>query len=275
MADAHTAAKSLLLAACRDTSVAAVAGVGATDWSTRVQSGDKDGYIDGLHRGRMPAMEIFQKSDTWSLLSADNGGQGTMSARWMLRVHSGIPSQDLAEDQCRAIIYAALIKVRENRYFTIGDDIVSNFVESPMGYSMEVELEVVTAMGRDTYETTPDSTSGDIPTGGIVGGISYDINWDSSSPVSVLALPADQAINGIQAKVLTAFDGVGAAITVGVDGDEERYLAAVDSDLFLADTVFDKDADDTGPRTVKVWVTPGTGASQGVVRIQITTTASV
>ncbi len=274
MADAHTAAKALLLAAGRDTSVASVAGVGSVEWATRVQPGDKNGFIAGLHRGRLPAVEVFQKSDTWTLLSADEGGQGTMSATWTARVHSGLPDQDLAEDQVRAIIYAMLIKVRANRYFTIGDDIISNFSESPLGYALEVEMTVVTAMGRDTYETSADTTPGTIPDGGAVGGISFDVNFNDTSPVSILALPAGQAINGVQVKVLTTFDGASPSVTVGVTGDQSRYMAAADSDVAQAGTVWEQDADDPGPQTVKVWITPGAGATQGKVRVQITATAS-
>lgn len=276
MTDAHIAAKALMLSACREASVAAAAGIGGTEWVTRVQAGDKDGFIAGLHRGRLPAVEVFQKSDRWTLLSMDDNGtgQGTMSASWVMRVHSGLPNQDLAEDQCRAVAYAALIQIRSNRYFTIGDDVVSNFDESPLGYSLEVALEVVTAMGRDTYETTPGGSTGPVPDGGPVGGISVDVNWDDASPRAILAVPAGQAIGGIQARVVTPFDGAAPNITVGIDGDEERYLAYDESVLTQAGSIWEKDSDDIGPKTVKVWITPGLGCTQGVVRIQITCTGA-
>jgi hypothetical protein len=272
MADAHTAAKSLLLAAVRDASVASAAGV-VSGWANRVLTGDKDGFVHSLHRGLLPAVEVFQTGDTWTNASAGDGGQGITRARWVLRVHSGVPDQNLAEEQCRAIAYASLIKIREQPYFTVGDDALQTFQESPLGYSMEIEIDVTTSMGRDTYETTPSGTSGPVPDGGAVGGISTDINFNTTSPVSVLALPIGQALARIELKVKTDFDGGAPTITVGIDGDQSRYLAADDSDLKHVDSVWMKDISDAGPRTVKVWIEPD-GSTQGQVNIQLIAVAA-
>ena len=272
MADSHTAAKTLLLAMCRDYTVAAAASVATLEWSSRVLAGNKDGYIAGLHRGRLPAIEVFQVGDTWTQLSAENGGQGLVQARWTLRVHSGLYDQDLAEDQCRQIVYAALAKIRATDHFRIGEDAVETFDETPLGYSLEVQLTVQMAADRGTFHYTPDTTP--IPDGGVVGGITKTINFDDVSPVSILALPAGQALSGVQVSVVTAFDGATPTLTVGVDGDQERYLAADQNDLTLVDTVWDIDANDSGPKTVKVWLDPGVGATFGQVKVQLTTTAS-
>lgn len=274
MADAHTAAKALLLAAGRDSTVAAAAGITTVDWAGRVMPGNRDGYAHGLHRGRLPALEIFQNGDTWTQLTAQEGGSGTMQASWTLRAHSGLPDQDLAEEQVRRIVYAALIKVREQGYFRIGEDTIETFDETPLGYSISVTVTVQTTMSRETYETTPSEAVGDVPDGGDVGGISKTINWNDASPVSILALPAGQAIATVQAKVITAFNGDTPSLTIGVDGEPDRYLASDESDLTLAPSVWERDADDAGPRTVKVWVAPGAGATQGQVSIQIIATAS-
>lgn len=273
MADAHTAAKTLLLAAIRDATVASAAGV-VSGWTNRVLAGNKDGFIHSLHRGLLPAVEVFQVGDTWTNASAGDGGQGVTRAQWTLRIHSGLPDQNLAEEQCRAIAYAALIKIRSEPYFTIGEDALQTFQETPLGYSMELEIDVTTAMGRDTYETTPSGSTGTVPDGGVVGGSNVTIDWNTPSPVSVLALAAGQALAGIQLSVITAFDGVMPSVTVGIDGDQGRYLAADESDLTAADTVWDKDLNDAGPKTVKVWLTPGVGCSQGQIKVQLITTSS-
>ena len=275
MADAHTAAKTLLLAAARDSTVAAAAGIATLTWQDRVQPGNKDGFIAGLHRGRLPAVEIYQVSDAWTQLSADSSGQGVMLARWVLRVHSGLPDQDLAEDQCRAVLYAALVAARAQQYFRIGEDSLQDFNESPLGYSLTCDFSVQTTMSRETYETTPTGSTGGISDGGVVGGISKTINWNDTSPVSILALPAGQALALAQLKVTSDFDGTSPSITVGVDGDQERYLAAADSDLAQVDSVWERDVDDPGAKTVKVWIVPGAGATKGQVKVQLITTASV
>jgi hypothetical protein len=272
MADSHTAAKTLLLAKCRDYSVAAVAGVAGSEWETRVQAGNKDGYIAGLHRGRLPAVEVFQEGDTWTQLSAGSGGQGLIQARWTMRVHSGMFDQDLAEDQCRAIAYSCLIKIRDTDHFRVGEDVVETFQESPLGYWMEVSISVQMAMSRVDYSFTPDTAP--VPDGGAVGGITKTINFGDTSPVSILSLPVGQALSGIQLSVLTAFDGASPTISVGIDGDQGRYLETDQSDLTDADTVWDRDANDSGPRTVKVWIDPGVGATTGQVKVQLMTTAS-
>lgn len=272
MADSHTAAKTLLLAKCRDYTVAAAAGVASGEWSTRVQAGNKDGYIAGLHRGRLPAVEVFQEGDTWTQASADSSGQGLVNARWTLRVHSGLVDQDLAEDQCRAIAYSCLIKIRDTEHFRIGEDALETFQESPLGYWMEVSITVQMVMTRADYSFTPDTTP--IPDGGTVGGITKTINFGDASPISILALPTGQALSGVQVSVITAFDGVSPTLTVGIDGDQERYLAADQNDLTDADTVWDRDANDSGPKTIKVWLDPGVGAAFGQVKVQLMTTAS-
>lgn len=272
MADSHTAAKTLLLAMCRDYTVAAAAGVATLEWSSRVLAGNKDGYIAGLHRGRLPAIEVFQVSDTWEQRSADNGGMSMLTARWTLRVHSGKVDQDLAEDECRAIAYSALTKIRETDHFRMGDDATETFDESPLGYSMEVQVTIEMAADRSTFHRTPSTTP--IPDGGTVGGITKTINFDDTSPVAILALPAGQALSGVQVSVITAFDGATPTLTVGIDGDQGRYLAADENDLTLVDTVWDRDANDSGPKTIKVWLDAGVGASMGQVKVQLMTTAS-
>jgi hypothetical protein len=273
MADSHTAAKALLMAAGRDATVASAAGIATSPWSSRVLAGNKEGYVAGLHRGRLPAIELFQTSDTWTQASAGDGGHGTVSASWTVRVHSAIFNQDLAEEQCRSILYAMLVKARENAYFSIGEDAVQTFQESPLGYHIECQMTVITTMTRETYETTPASSGGTIPDGGVVGGISRTINWNETSPISILALPAGQAIALVQLKVVTAFDGVTPTVSVGVDGDNGRFLATDESDLTDNNTVWERDADDAGPGTIKVYLNL-TGATVGQIKVQILTTAS-
>ncbi len=267
----HTAARSLLLAAWRDPAVASEAGIALVQWATRVLTGDRDGYVGGLHRGRLPAVELIQKNDKWDFPSYT---QGTVTSNWIIRVHSGLPIQENAEDQCRAIIYAGLIKARAVDYFNIGEETVVTLQESPLGYSMEIEFSVECAASLETYETTAnDSDQGEVPDGGDVGGIRTTINYNTTSPYSLLALPAGQSLDSVEVRVVTPFDGVAPAVTIGIDGSQDKYMLSTDSDLTEADSLWERDSDDPGPQTVKIWIS-GTGATQGQIVVQLTTTAT-
>lgn len=267
---AHAAQKSLLITAFQHSDVAAEAGVAALTWVDRILVGDRAGYIHSLHRGRLPAVELMQENDDWP--QATFAGDGMVTSRWRVRVHVGGFSAEAAETTARRILYAGLVRLRSNNYFKIGSDAVSTFNPSALGHTLEAVLTVTNAMSRETYEMAPSPASVPDTAEDDVGGIAVTVNYNSTSPVAVLSLPAGQSLNGIQMHVQTPFDGVGAQITVGIGGDQSRYMAAADSDLTIDDSVWEKDIEDEGPQTVNVYVTPGSGATQGSVRIQISVT---
>lgn len=265
----HSVARDLLVAAFGDAAVANAAGVAALTWVGRILKGDRDGYIAELHRGRLPAVEIIQEpGEAWKQSALD---QGTVTASWRVRVHVGNLSQEDAEEASRDILYAGLIKVRATNYFKIGDETVNTFNASPLGFYLETVLDVVTAMDRTDYETDPADVTVPPTSGGDVGGISLTINYNTVSPVSILTLDADQAIDTVSVEVITPFDGTAPTVTIGVTGDQERYLAAADSNIKQANSTWEKDANDTGPKTVKVWVAPD-GSSAGSIKVQISVT---
>jgi hypothetical protein len=270
MATIHTVQRDLLITAWSDPQVAAAAQVSNPTWAARVLVGDRDGYIHQLHRGRLPAVELIMGGETWKQLG--DVDMGTVKTPWLIRIHVGGFDQAAAEVLARAILYAGLIKTRAQNYFKIGDDVVSKFQGSPLGHMLEANITVENAMGRDTYETTPDTVNTPPTSSADVGGISTLVNYNDVSPKAVLTIPAGQAINGVQIAVLTPFNGASPSVTIGVNGNQSKYMAAADSDVTMGGASFEADADDVGPLTVNVYITPGAGCTQGQIEVQISTT---
>lgn len=153
----HTVQLAALLAACRVSAVAVVAGVGAAAWasstSPRVMQGDKAGYVRGLHRGRLPALEVFSAVQDWEHQAA-NGG--TVRATWTLRAHHNGPTWDLAEAGCRAILAAALASCRATTspvadYLAEGSEAFRTLVASPLGFALECDILLYHTYDRATY----------------------------------------------------------------------------------------------------------------------------
>jgi len=104
-------------------------------------------------------------------------------------------------------------------------------------------------------------------------GTTYLANYGDASPVPIFTLLSNQALDKIDVTIIQAFNGVGASIKIGVAGQDDRYFEAIDTELGLLAT-FSKDFSDLGPKIITITITPGTGASSGQVRIQISTTPS-
>ncbi len=265
----HTVARDILISCFQDPAVADAAGITHGTWVDRVMAGDRDGYIGKLHRGRLPAVEITQLAgEEWTQLSFQ---AGMVKHSWLVRIHVAAFDQTIGETLARAILYAGLIKVRALIYWNIGVDIVGGFNASAIGHYLECTLTCENTMERADYETTPVAVNVAPTSEGDVGGISTTINWNSTSPVAVLVLPADQSLDTVSVEVVTPFDGTAPTVTIGVAGDQARYMATTDSDITEAGSVWEKDTNDVGPLTVNVWV-GGTGATQGQLKVQLSVT---
>ncbi len=271
MASIHSNAKSILVGAFQDATVAAAAGLSTPAWASRVLSGDRDGYIAELHRGRLPAVEIYQEpGERWTALG--DVTKGIVAVTWRIRVHVGGVDQTVAEHQARMILYTALTALRAEDYFTIGDDVVQTFTATTLGHQLEATINTTLTMDRTTYELTPESANEPPTSEGDMGGISYVINYNDTSPIFVLDLPVEHALDTISIKTVVAFDGASPTVSVGVAGDTDRYILTTDVDLTEADVVVERDANEGGPREVYVYLDPGSGASQGQIEIQISVT---
>lgn len=151
---AHDLQRERILAAVRLTAVADAAGVAPVAWasttSPRVLVGDAAGYLAGLHRGRLPAVEVFQASDEWSHLSV---GGGTIDTVWVLRAHAPDLTKAAAESRARGILLVALASLRADEYLREGGEEFGALVSGPLGHSLEVRITLVHSYCRSTYET--------------------------------------------------------------------------------------------------------------------------
>ncbi len=264
----HDAAQSRLVTAFQQANVAVAALIAQSVWIDRVLTGDKDGYIHELHRGRLPAVELFQERDSWDQKSLDNG---IVTSTWRIRVHVGHSNQVQAESAARAILYAGLINVRASNYFKIGGDTVNKFDSSALGHFLETVITVEHVMERDTYGTSqsPTTLPGAPPAG--IGGVTLDIPYNVASPVTTFDLNINTMVDSVEILVLEAFDDGAATVTVGVDGEQGRYMAGDESIIQELDAIWEKDQSDVGPQLIKVWVHPGSSTA-GLIRVTITTT---
>lgn len=267
----HTVQLAALLTGCRDATVAAVAGVPFATWastsSPRVIPGDKAGYVLGLHRGRLPAVEVFAAPQTWEHQAA-NGG--TIRTTWTLRAHHNGPTWDAADQACRAILQQSLAVLRAQAYLSEGSEVFQPLTASPLGFQLECTLEMVHTYDRATYEM--DALPPPDPDGTMPGGTTYLVDIDTDpAGVVILNLPSNQALDNVEVEVLEAWNGTGASLAVGKVGAPSAYFAAGDVDVSELG-VLGADFADLGALSVLVTVTPGTGATTGRARIQITTT---
>lgn len=273
IATQHDLQRERILLACRLGVVASAASVDPVAWastaSPRVIPTDGAGYVAGLHRGRLPAVEVFQREPEWLRQSA---GGGTMRATWVLRVHVPGPRYDQAASLARAIGQLCLAAIRSDEYLMEGSDREVRFQADPLGYSLEYEVSLAHVFCRIDYETGAVITPGDpVVVVETVGGITLLVEFDNVSPMLVLPLPANHALDNVEVEILTAWDGVGASLSLGTPVDPEAFMAAADIDLTTVAT-YERDHAVLGPATILAYITPGVGASAGSARVQLTAT---
>ena len=153
---AHDVLRALILATLRGPSVAAIAGVAALSWasttSPRVLAGTRDGYIAGLHRGRIPALEVWPESESWEHQAVEGG---TQISAWAIRAHVPGPSLETADAAARRLIAASFAVLRAQDVLSEGGGEASDLLSSsPYGFSLTARLSFATSYGRDTYELT-------------------------------------------------------------------------------------------------------------------------
>jgi hypothetical protein len=150
----HDVQLSRLLSACRLSAVAVAANVDPTAWasttSPRVVLGDRGGYVQGLHRGRLPMVELVEAPQAWDRQTV-NGG--TIASAWDLRVHVNGPSWERAESLARGILQVCLASLRADPYLYEGEEAFEAVAASPLGFVLVCHMTMAHTYDRDTYET--------------------------------------------------------------------------------------------------------------------------
>lgn len=273
---AHDLQRERLLAAIRLEAVADAAGVAFPLWSSttspRVLVGDAEGYVAGLHRGRLPAVEIFPVADEWDRQTASGG---LIASRWAIRAHVAELGKGAADSRARAILCVALAAIRSDDYLGEGGERFSELRPGPLGHTLTVELTLAHSFCRSTYETDAVITPGDpvvvLPG---PGGNALTVAWDEVSPRLVLSVPEGQAINRMDIHIIDAWDGSGASLTVGDAVDPAAFFAASDVELDTPGVTFSRDFDRRGVFEIVAHFTGGVGATQGRARVQVSVTRS-
>ncbi len=154
MSTTHSGLRDVLLSAWRTAPVASAAGVLFATWSSSTAPRVFDangGFVRGLHRGRLPCVEIWQQSSDFTPASYDGGPEVT---RWMARAHSGLRLSSDAGDRCHAILRAGVAATRAQDSMVFpgpGNDSISELDQSPLGFFSEVSFSVVNSFGLDNY----------------------------------------------------------------------------------------------------------------------------
>lgn len=153
LSSAHDVQRTHLLAAIRGATVAAAAGVDPTAWastaSPRVLPGDAAGFVAGLHRGRLPAVELFQADDTWDRQTIRGG---TINSTWVMRAHAPDITKAAAESRARKILLVSLAVLRADAYLDEGEEAFGSLVAGPFGHYLEVRITLAHVYARATYE---------------------------------------------------------------------------------------------------------------------------
>jgi hypothetical protein len=264
----------MLLIACRLAAVAAVANVNPSDWastiSPRVQVGNSLGYVQGLHRGRLPFIELFQSPQTWESQTATGGTTETV---WNIRCHVPGPTHAAAQSKAQEIIQVCLAAIRSLDYFFQGGQAFTELQESPLGFSLSCSMVFSQTFCKSDFGTgivvTPGSPVVVVPG---VGGTTFLFSFNEVTPSIVFMLPAGQSLDNVEIQILDAWDGVGASIAIGVIGSPNLFFAPGVIEPDLAGATFEVDEDLAGPQTVIATWVPGAGATSGTARIQLTVT---
>jgi hypothetical protein len=140
-----------MLALAQTPTVANAAGVSVAVWgsiaSPRVIAGNKKGYIFGLHRGRLPMVEIWQTAEDPNRTS---WFQGWVITTWNIRVHVAGVDQQLSERQARLIMSTIIAVIRNNLRQKFGREHIGEFMPGVVGHQLEASI---------TSENTMDASS--------------------------------------------------------------------------------------------------------------------
>lgn len=255
-----------LLGAFRQSNVATAAGIDPAVWasttSPRVYSGDR-GWIGGRHRGRLPLIEIFQEDDLHTELTIIGG---LVQHRWTIRLYSGIVDVSAAESQLHSMMLTGLASLRQGQRWYVGGEVSTKLEAHPLGHKLECIVMTENTECRETFsvDLVPDPPT---PTDEDMG-MQKSFSPTTTSPLSVIVLTSDFAVDNVQLSIDTAFN-VGATISVGTLADHEYFLAASEIDPLTAGVTVQKDFHERGPVTVYVFLT---GVTVGTGTIQVATT---
>jgi hypothetical protein len=152
----HSTGLAEMIALAQSPTVANAAGVSVAVWgsvaSPRVIGANKQGYLFGLHRGRLPMVEIWQVGEEPHRTSFS---AGFVTSRWKIRVHVGQVDSQLAERQARLICSTLLAVIRNNIRQKWGAEQIGEFKPGVIGHQLEAQISCENTMDASSLGVVP------------------------------------------------------------------------------------------------------------------------
>jgi hypothetical protein len=146
---AHSVQLAKIVAAISGASVASLAGVSAGTWPSRIIQSDGAGtLIHGLHRGRLPAVEVYQDSSEMDKRGYW-GGVETLS--WRLRCHVGGREHATASSQAHRILRGCLAALRADPLLRHGSATIGPMQAGVFGWYVDAFVPVLTMYCESDY----------------------------------------------------------------------------------------------------------------------------
>lgn len=153
---AHSTGLAEILALAQSPTVANAAGVSVSVWgsrsSPRVLAANKNGYIWGLHRGRLPMVEIWQ---TGEMPERTSWFQGWVTTSWNIRVHVGGVDSQVSEQRARLLISTIIAVIRTNLRQKFGTERIGEFRPGVVGHVLEAQLTIENTMDASSLTVVP------------------------------------------------------------------------------------------------------------------------
>lgn len=153
---AHSTGLAEMLALAQTPTVANAAGVPVALWasvaSPRVIAGNKKGYLWGLHRGRLPMVEIWQTAEDPNRTS---WYRGWVTTSWNIRVHVGGVDIQVSERQARLIIATIIAVIRNNLRQKFGTEHIGEFMPGVIGHKLEARITSENTMDASSLTVSP------------------------------------------------------------------------------------------------------------------------
>ncbi|MCG3207335.1 MAG: hypothetical protein FOGNACKC_00935 [Anaerolineae bacterium] len=127
---------------------------------------------------------------------------------------------------------------------------------------------VLTAAGPASWQAVGGGGGG----AGAAGGV-FTATYADSNPETVFSVVAGEVLNTVDVAVTEAWNGAGAAVTLGDGVTADLFFGAAETELAAAGIVFTKNFHVAGPVDIVLTITPGAGAGAGELMLQFTTTA--
>ncbi len=119
--------------------------------------------------------------------------------------------------------------------------------------------------------TGPKGDKGDKGDTGSSISVQTSFAWGDATPLMLGTCPAGRVVVNVMIAIMTPFDGASPSLTIGDDADNSRLMTAAENDPTNADLYVATPLHEYVASTyMKLWITPGGGASAGTGTVFIT-----